>query len=298
MFGWTALPRRAGHIALVLGLVLLTCVTSSAVATNDAKVYDGKIHLGNYAYPEPVVLGPISGTEAKAVVILLHGLGGAAKGMESIFSAAPFKNIRWIFPVAPLRNVQLNYDREEPAWYDMRTLNPQNMWNDEVGIEESSQYIRQMVLQIIREGVPANRIVLGGFSQGGAVALTTAVHALDGIAIGGVIALSSYLPMHQQYVDGTRKVSSVARNVPFFLAHGDADPVLDISMGRATQQALWQMGMQHVEFHALPGLGHTRNMEEAEMVKEFIGRSLISVVPPLLEDVRQQGANPYGTVYK
>ena len=254
-------PRRTWVAAVLVLVVLATCVLAPAVAQSSdyGQVVAGKIHLGNYEYPEPVVLGPIGNGDVRAVVILLHGLGGAAQGMESIFNESPFHDVRWIFPQAPMRAVQLNFGQPEPAWYDMRNLDPDDIWNDEEGISESAEYIKQLVLQCVRGGVRANRIILGGFSQGGAVALTTAVHKLDGIKIGGVVALSTYLPMAEQYLAGTKKITSVAKQIPFFIAHGDRDPVLAFSMGKKTEAALWGMGMTRVEFHVIRYVLHFPN---------------------------------------
>ena len=213
MFVWSSRSRRA-CAAVALILAVASCLPARSAGALDAFRVDARdedVLLGRVEYPEPVVLGPINGSERRAVVILLHGLGGAAKGMESIFEDSPFNNVQWIFPVAPTRPVTINFGRPEPAWYDIKTLNPTNMWGDRENIVASAEYIKGIVLRLLREGVPAKRIILGGFSQGGAVALTCAVHALDGVAIGGVVSLSSYLPMRDEYLGGRMRVSSAAR---------------------------------------------------------------------------------------
>jgi predicted esterase len=257
---------------LALTLAVASCLPSRAAGYAfrvDARDEE-QVALGRVEYPEPVVLGPINGSERKAVVILLHGLGGAAKGMENIFEDSPFDNVQWIFPVAPTRPVTLNYGQPEPAWYDMRNLDPATMWDDRDNILASAEYIRDIVYRLVREGVPPKRIVLGGFSQGGAVALTCAVHALDGVAVGGVVALSTYLPMHDEYLRGALRVSSTAKDISFFLAHGDADPVLDVSLGKTTEATLWTLGARKLQFHLMPNLGHDRNDAETALVKQFI----------------------------
>jgi predicted esterase len=144
------------------------------------------------------------------------------------------------------------------------------MWDDRDNILASAEYIRDIVYRLVREGVPPKRIVLGGFSQGGAVALTCAVHALDGVAVGGVVALSTYLPMHDEYLTGALRVSSTAKDISFFLAHGDADPVLDVSLGKTTEATLWTLGARKLQFHLMPNLGHDRNDAETALVKQFI----------------------------
>ena len=281
MFVWSSRSRRA-CAAVALILAVASCLPARSAGALDAFRVDARdedVRLGRVEYPEPVVLGPINGSERRAVVILLHGLGGAAKGMESIFEDSPFNNVQWIFPVAPTRPVTINFGRPEPAWYDIKTLNPTNMWDDRESIVASAEYIKGIVLRLLREGVPAKRIILGGFSQGGAVALTCAVHALDGVAIGGVVSLSSYLPMRDEYLGGRMRVSSAARDIAFFLAHGDADPVLDVSLGKATEATLWQLGARNLQFHLMPGLGHDRNDAETALVKQFIEWLLADALP-------------------
>ena len=281
MFVWSSRSRRA-CAAVALILAVASCLPARSAGALDAFRVDARdedVLLGRVEYPEPVVLGPINGSERRAVVILLHGLGGAAKGMESIFEDSPFNNVQWIFPVAPTRPVTINFGRPEPAWYDIKTLNPANMWEDRESILASAEYIKGIVLRLLREGVPAKRIILGGFSQGGAVALTCAVHALDGVAIGGVVSLSSYLPMRDEYLGGRMRVSSAARDIAFFLAHGDADPVLDVRLGKATEATLWQLGARNLQFHLMPGLGHDRNDAETALVKQFIEWLLADALP-------------------
>ena len=281
MFVWSSRSRRA-CAAVALILAVASCLPARSAGALDAFRVDARdedVLLGRVEYPEPVVLGPINGSERRAVVILLHGLGGAAKGMESIFEDSPFNNVQWIFPVAPTRPVTLNFGSPEPAWYDMKTLDPANFWDDRENVLASSEYIKDIVLRLVREGVPPKRIILGGFSQGGAVALTCAVHALDGVAIGGVVSLSSYLPMRDEYLGGRMRVSSAARDIAFFLAHGDADPVLDVRLGKATEATLWQLGARNLQFHLMPGLGHDRNDAETALVKQFIEWLLADALP-------------------
>jgi len=114
---WSSRSRSA-CLALALTLAVASCLPSRAAGYAfrvDARDEE-QVALGRVEYPEPVVLGPINGSERKAVVILLHGLGGAAKGMENIFEDSPFDNVQWIFPVAPTRPVTLTYGQPEPAW--------------------------------------------------------------------------------------------------------------------------------------------------------------------------------------
>ena len=281
MFEWSSPPRRA-CVAVALTLAVASCLPARSAGALDAFRVDARdedVRLGRVDYPEPVVLGPINGGERKAVVILLHGLGGAAKGMEGIFEDSPFSNVQWIFPVAPTRPVTLNFGSPEPAWYDMKTLDPANFWDDRENVLASSEYIKDIVLRLVREGVPPKRIILGGFSQGGAVALTCAVHALDGVALGGVVALSSYLPMADEYLRGSLRVSSAARDVSFFLAHGDAGPVRGLSVGKKAEATLWRLGARKLQFHLMPGLGHSRNDAETALVKQFIEWLIVDTLP-------------------
>ena len=274
MFRWS-LPSRHACVVVALALTVASCLPARSAGVLDpfhVHARDEDVRLGRVDYPEPVVQGPVDGSERKAVVILLHGLGGAASAMEGIFMDSPFRNVQWIFPVAPTRPVTLNFGSPEPAWYDMKTLDPANFWDDRENILASSEYIKDIVLRLVHEGVPPKRIILGGFSQGGAIALTCAVHALDGVAVGGVVALSSYLPMADEYLGGRLSVSSTAKDTSFFLAHGDADPVLDVSLGKKAGDTLWQLGARKLQFHLMRGLGHSRSDAETALVKQFVER--------------------------
>lgn len=209
-------------------------------------------------YPEPFVVAPPNGAPTKAVIIFLHGLGGSSDGVGVAANLIPLKGVRWIFPNAPSIPVGVNRKQPEPAWYDIEhfaeTLD--DLWDDSEGIMRSTSYIVSMVKDLLAEGIPSKKIIVGGFSQGGAVALTTALHGV-GVRLGGCFALSSYLPMHNQYP--SPMLAAVAKDTPVFMAHGTVDPVLPYSFGDLTRQKLQKfMDPGTVTFVGIPNMAHDR----------------------------------------
>ena len=262
------MSRRA-RSPFSFALALFACVALFAAPGADA----GGVHVGAKAYPAPFVVQPPHGGETRAVVVMLHGLGGGPEGWRSLAQLIPFDGVKWIFPNAPTIPVSLRQGRKEPAWYDMTSLKPESLWDDRDGILESSDYVVSVLKGVIREGVPPSKIVLGGFSQGGAVSLTTALHSA-GLPLAGVFSLSSYLPMHDEYATGKMTLAKVARDIPVFIAHGTADPVLAYSLGERTVKQLWAMQVKKVEWHPIEGMGHTRAAEEVQLLANFIANAL------------------------
>ena len=181
---------------------------------------------------------------AKAAVILLHGLG--ADGLDFV----PFVGelalddafgVRWIFPHAPMRPVTVNAGYVMRAWYDIRSFTPERR-ADASGLAESVDrafgYLRE---EIARE-VPASRIVLAGFSQGGAVALSAALRFPERLA--GILAMSAYLPFPERIAG---EISWANVDVPVLMCHGRNDSVVPIEMGREARDVLVSNG-QAVEW--------------------------------------------------
>jgi phospholipase/carboxylesterase len=207
---------------------------------------------------------------ADAAVILMHGLGADGHDFETLvfeLRLPPESAIRWVFPHAPIRPVSLNGGMPMRAWFDILGLDRRSE-EDEAGIRGSGEGVRALVHREEERGIPAERIVLAGFSQGGAVALHTALRETERLA--GVIALSTYLPLA-----GTLAAEAHPANatVPIFMAHGTADPIVPVTLGEGSRDRLRVQGYP-VDWHTYP-MPHSVCAEEVADIREW----LLGVLP-------------------
>lgn len=176
-------------------------------------------------------------------IIWLHGLG--ADGSDFVPIAGELKlpvAVRYIFPHAPMRPVAINGGFVMRAWYDIAS-DDIGAQQDAAGIRASQAAIEGLVAQEIGRGIAPHNIFLAGFSQGGAIALHTALRQTA--PLGGVLALSSYLPLAETV---TREASANAQQTPIFMAHGRSDPVVPYALGTASRDALLALGYA-IEWH-------------------------------------------------
>ena len=181
-------------------------------------------------------------------VLWLHGLGADGHDFAPIVPELVRKDwpaLRFVFPHAPLRAVTINNGVRMRAWYDIRDMNLANR-ADETGVDESVAQTEALIAREASRGIPASRVLLAGFSQGGAIALATALRRTQPLA--GVIALSTYLPMAELLV---KEATPMAHTQPLFMAHGQFDPVVPYSGGDFSARALRQLGF-NVDWHAYP----------------------------------------------
>ncbi|MFA6036722.1 MAG: alpha/beta fold hydrolase [Legionellales bacterium] len=194
-------------------------------------------------------------TCAQFVVIWLHGLG--ADGYDFIPIVPELKlndlAIRFIFPHAPTRPVTLNRGMQMPAWFDIHEISPAAK-HDIKGIENAYQQISALIEDQHQQNIPYENIALIGFSQGGALALYTALRFPQPLA--GVMGLSTYLPAIQSLKDAIQ----TPKPLPIFLAHGTHDPIVPIEAGHMTEELLTSQGY-HVDWHTYP-MAHQVCMEE------------------------------------
>jgi phospholipase/carboxylesterase len=202
-------------------------------------------------------------------VIWLHGLGADGNDFVPIvpeLGLPPSKPVRFIFPHAPVRPVTINNGFHMRAWYDIAAADLTNR-ADLAGVRESQALIEALVAREKARGVPAARIVLAGFSQGGAIALYTGVRHAERLA--GIIALSTYLVAADKLAS---EASAANLGLPIFMAHGTADPVVRPEWGDASRRALEAAGYP-VEWH-LYGMPHSVCMEEVVAIGEWLRRAL------------------------
>jgi len=160
------------------------------------------------------------------VVIWLHGLGATGHDFEPIVNELKLPEsirARFIFPHAPVQAVTLNNGMQMPAWYDIYGLE-MNSREDAMGIENITIEIHALIQQLLDEGIAANKIVLAGFSQGGALTLYTGLSHPQPLA--GLLALSCYLPLREQIEN---YANSAPREMPIFMAHGTHDDVVPLA---------------------------------------------------------------------
>jgi phospholipase/carboxylesterase len=176
-----------------------------------------------------------TGRKPQASIIWLHGLGADGHDFEPIvpeLAGALALPLRFVFPHAPVRPVTINNGYRMRAWYDIAGFD-RGALQDEVGIRGSDAAIRALVRRENERGIESRRVVLAGFSQGGAMALFTGVRYPEKLA--GVIGLSCYLVLAAT-LDAERQ--AVNQSTPIFMGHGTSDPIVDVRLGEETRQAL------------------------------------------------------------
>jgi len=212
---------------------------------------------------DAVVLAPAA--TAAASVIWLHGLGADGHDFVPIvpelkLPAAPA--VRFIFPHAPVRPVTLNNGMRMRAWYDIKSLTAEGR-ADEAGIRESAARLGEYVAAERAAGIAAARIVVAGFSQGGAVALHAGLRHPE--PLGGILALSTYLPLATTL---PAERSDANRVTPILMCHGLYDPVLPHAFGVAGREALRALGYA-VEWKEYP-MQHQVCLPEIQDVSRWL----------------------------
>jgi len=199
-------------------------------------------------------------------VIWLHGLGADGSDFVPVvpelgLAAAP--GVRFIFPHAPEMPVTCNGGYVMPAWYDIISLDSTSRRIDEAGIVHSRAAIRQLIARENARGIPCANIFLAGFSQGGAVAYTTALTHPEPLA--GIIALSTYLPSVALV---EREATEANRAIQIFAAHGNQDDVVSPTLGRQARDFLLQRG-HAVAWQEYP-MPHSVCLEEVEAIGDWL----------------------------
>ena len=179
-----------------------------------------------------------TGAAPNAAVIWLHGLGADGNDFEPVvpeLRLPPRPSVRFVFPHAPVRPVTINMGMPMRAWYDILQLGGGK--EDDAGIRASQALVGGLIEREKTRGVQAHRIVLAGFSQGGAVALQTGLRHPE--RLGGILALSTYLPLADTLA---AERNAANRDLPVFMAHGTLDPMIPIARARASRAALEALG--------------------------------------------------------
>lgn len=219
------------------------------------------------ALDPPVVIEPPGQTNA--AVVWLHGLGADGHDFEPVaaeLSRGGLDRTRFVFPHAPVRPVTINGGMAMRAWYDIAGPDLDRR-ADEAGVRESAGIARALVDEQIDSGLPAHRVVLAGFSQGGAIALHAGLRLPFRIA--GILALSTYLPASRSLASQAHDAN---RDVPIFLAHGSQDPVIALSLSEHSRAVMSGLGYM-VEVHTYP-MAHSVCPEEVRDIASWLSRVL------------------------
>jgi len=205
-----------------------------------------------------------TGSKPVASIIWLHGLGADGHDFEPIVPELQLaKPLRFAFPHAPVRPVTINQGMRMRAWYDILQFGggPE----DEAGIRASQRLVEELIAKEKKKGLPAEKIVMAGFSQGGAIALQTALRHSERLA--GVLALSTYLPLAAS-LPGER--SPANQDIPIFMAHGRDDDIIPLRRAEESRKLLEAAGYP-VEWHEYP-MPHSVCAEEIADIAAFLPR--------------------------
>jgi predicted esterase len=213
-----------------------------------------------------------------ATVIVIHGLGDSGAGWiflaENWRRRSKFEEVSFIFPNAPMIPITMNMRMRMPGWYDIKSLdNLEGREEDETGIKRSCDYFHSLIDSEIAKGIPANRIVIGGFSQGGAMSLLSGLTYKN--KLGGIFSLSAYLLLHKKFPDLV-PADNPNKETPIFMAHGTADQVVDYKMGVMSKDILKRLEY-NVDFRTYEDLTHSADPEEIDHLEAYLNKQ----IPPL-----------------
>ncbi|KAJ3487246.1 hypothetical protein NLI96_g3661 [Meripilus lineatus] len=214
-----------------------------------------------------------------ATVIFVHGLGDTGYGWAPIaemFSRDPaLAHVKWVLPHAPVMPVTANMGAQMPSWFDIPSFDFKE--EDEPGMLKSMRSLNELITTEVDSGIPAERVVLGGFSQGGAMSLLTGLTTER--KLGGVVVLSGWLPLRDKF---KVMASDHVKKLPIFWGHGRNDPLVRFQWGSASEK----LGVAEVsqpppstrttglEFHGYSGVTHSTSEEELDDLRTWISKTI------------------------
>tara|TARA_R110000782_G_scaffold63051_9_gene129346 strand:+ start:187 stop:846 length:660 start_codon:yes stop_codon:yes gene_type:complete len=207
----------------------------------------------------------VTGEKPTGSIIWLHGLGADGHDFEPIVGQLRLPDslaLRFVFPHAPVRPVTINGGMAMRAWYDILSFDSEGR-ADRDGLLQSSALLEALISREIDRGIPSQKIVIAGFSQGGAVAIHTALQSQHNIA--GLMALSTYMALPDDVENAVAR-----KDLPIFMAHGNFDPVLRLEWGRSSADKLIASGYD-VEWHSYP-MAHAVCPQEIADISAWLSR--------------------------
>jgi len=215
--------------------------------------------------PPPIILQ--TGKSPQHSIIWLHGLGADGQDFVPIADELELPvAVRYIFPHAPMRPVTINGGFVMRAWYDIAGPS-MDAQQDAAGIRASHSLVEELIAREVAQGIAPRNIFLAGFSQGGAIALHTALR--QAVPLGGVLALSTYLPLAEI---AARELLEQSKATPIFMAHGRNDPVVPYALGVFSRDALQEFGYA-VEWHEY-AMQHSVCEEELRDIANWLGEKI------------------------
>jgi len=201
-----------------------------------------------------------------ATVIFFHGLGDTGHGWASSLAEIKPSYVKLVCPTAPTMPVTLNSGFKMPSWFDLKGLDL-SAGEDTEGIKLAATSVHGLIEDELKAGIPSTRIMIGGFSQGGALSLYSSLRTAHNLA--GVVALSCWLPLRDTFP------ANIAGNVEtrMLVCHGDADPVVPHRWGQESASILKKFN-KCVDFRTYKGLSHSSSDKEMMDIKTFIEQSL------------------------
>lgn len=207
----------------------------------------------------------LTGPEPRGSVIWMHGLGADCWDFVSIVKELYLPDdlpLRFIFPQAPTRPITINGGHVMPGWYDISMAELERK-PDEAGVRESQGFIDALIAREVSRGIASNKIILAGFSQGGAIALQAGLRQTQALA--GILALSTYLTLG----DSLAKEKTTANaDIPILMAHGTQDPVVPLALARSSRDAMAALGFK-VEWREYP-MQHSLCAQEVEEISGWL----------------------------
>ena len=203
--------------------------------------------------------------DVKASVIWLHGLGADGNDFAPIVPQLNLSldfGVRFIFPHAPAIPVTINSGYVMPAWYDIKQIDVDRHVDNEQ-LQESASRIHDLIDREIERGIQSTRIIVAGFSQGGAVSFEAALSYEQPLA--GIMALSTYFA-----TVGTIKINAIQQSISILICHGEHDPVVSESLGKRSRASLEKLGFDP-EYHSYP-IEHSVCPQEIEDIGKWISR--------------------------
>lgn len=201
--------------------------------------------------------------EHRGTVIWLHGLGASHHAFLPVVPALALPFLRFVFPAAPLRRVTLYGGQARPAWYDILGLGPAGPRENEAQLEQMRTALESLIAREHTADVTAERIVLAGFSQGGAMALHAGLRSER--ALGAILVLSGYLPLAHSFAVAA---PPARRDVPILFCHGRHDGVVPPAGGRMSYELVRAAGFDAnwAEFD----VAHTMSLEEVRFIADWL----------------------------
>ncbi|GMM34389.1 palmitoyl-(protein) hydrolase [Saccharomycopsis crataegensis] len=225
--------------------------------------------------PKAVVFPPPAGNKATATFIFFHGLGDRGQSFAdiaiSLHKLDQYKHIKFVFPNAPVKPISFQGGYKMPAWFDIYELGARPDTKQDVSgfLYACEELVNGFIKQEVDAGIPSNRVVIGGFSQGAAISLSTT--AITNYPLAGTVVLSGFCGIPN---DIQKKVTEVNKNTPILQFHGTADPVIPYSIGKRTYEFFKNLGFSKLNFTSYEGMPHTTCAPEMQTVFQFLAEVL------------------------